>query len=355
MRAEEPRTRSAFIAAESNWRRAARAALAAAGVAVLVGSGGGGVGFCFDYSCADPLPPAPPVVMVSPHRLTLQVGQSATFTATVLQRGGTGTATLQWCRRPAGATGADGCIPIPGATGRTYTLASARLPDDGALIEVRASDSAGTAEDTARLAVTAVAPVVYADGEFAAGDWQARATFDPAGATLAWATSHPASGGNPGAYLALSYTLPAPGGRLRVFHSSAKAIYDPAHQGALYVIDFAIDCTRISWEGSGQTPRAWLAMVQGGRRYAVPEPAIEVTTTCIGFWQGVSTMRSVGAADFVLVDGPACAAGSACPDFSASGAPIQFGFESELDVRDSAVNVAAVQGFDNWRVAAWPR
>lgn len=328
-------------------RRAAQVALAGAGLAALFGSGGGGG---WDFTCCGNWQ-WPPEVSVSPERYTLQVGQSVTFTALVLTFGGTVPQTVSWCRR---AAGANDCVPIPGATARTYTLANANLADDGATIQASATNENGTGQDAARVAVTAAAGVTYADAEFAPGNWQVSATIDPVGAPLTWSVAQQASGGSPDAYLRVNYSVPPPGGRVRLWHLATSGVYDPAVRGAAYVIDFELDCSRIAWEGFPQSPRATPAVVQAGRRFVVSErtaPAVG----CADTWGAVANVRSVVPAELVQVEGPACPAGATCPDFSAQGAPIQLGFQSEYEVVGSAVTASVVQGIDNWRITVWPR
>jgi hypothetical protein len=52
-------------------------------------------------------------------------------------------------------------------------------------------------------------------------------------------------------------------------------------------------------------------------------------------------------ADFRLFDGPACATGEACPDFSASAAPMRFGY---WRIVFAAPGQSAAHGIDNWKV-----
>jgi hypothetical protein len=94
---------------------------------------------------------------------------------------------------------------------------------------------------------------------------------------------------------------------------------------------------------------------QGGRRYVPTPDGHDGAAYCISFWEPAPALRSVAAGEFTLVDGPACAVGEACPDFSAQAAPIRLGFETAIDVRFATSAVTVVQGIDNWRVAVWRR
>jgi hypothetical protein len=55
------------------------------------------------------------------------------------------------------------------------------------------------------------------------------------------------------------------------------------------------------------------------------------------------------AADFTQVGGPACA-GQACPDFTATGAPIRFGFASFNATQPGIAGASGGLGLDNWQV-----
>lgn len=333
------------------WRLAAQFAVAAAGVVTLVGSGGGFPQICFD--CIGPPSPWPPWVFVTPERVTLQVGQTATFTARVVPFGAGAAPVLQWCRQVPGAAS---CQAIPGAVSDTYTLPSATLADDGVRLRVSATDANGTGFAAVQLAVTASAGAVFTDTEFAPGAWTAVTSVVPAGLDGRVEVASAASGGNPGAHLAATFRLPAPGGRLSAFVSPASgAEFDPAARGAVYVIDFALDCTRLAWEGSSQVPSVRPVIEQGGRRFEPNRGTATGLAYCGPDWQATPSAISLAATEFVQVDGPACPSAQACPDFSAQAPPIRLGFQAELEVTGLTGPATVLQGFDNWRVTIWPR
>jgi hypothetical protein len=338
--------------APKGWRSIARAGLALAGLVAIVGSGGGlGIDWCGD-GCGFDIGAIPPAVSIDPQRVTAQVGTAVSFDAVVVSFAGGGSARLQWCRRDPGA---GDCIDIAGATERRYTLASANLADDGAQFELRAVDDNGTGQDRATLAVSSAPPVVFADVDFAQTDWAAAAIPAPVPGGPGAAVAREAVGGNPDAFRSVTYALPGPAGAIRVFHASLAAAYDPATQGAVYVVDFALDCVRTRFEGSAQVPVARPTIEQAGRRYVPMPPGGDGWAYCGPSWAPAPALRSVAAGEFVLVDGPACAAGEACPDFSAQAAPIRLGFETAIDVGVVTSPVTVVQGIDNWRVAVWRR
>lgn len=77
-------------------------------------------------------PPAPPALQTLPQALTVNEGQSASFT--VAATSNAGEPSYQWLR---------GTEPIAGATEATYTLAAATPSDDGALFSVQVSNTVG--------------------------------------------------------------------------------------------------------------------------------------------------------------------------------------------------------------------
>ena len=57
--------------------------------------------------------------------------------------------------------------------------------------------------------------------------------------------------------------------------------------------------------------------------------------------------------DFVQLNGPACGSGPSCPDFSASGAPLRFGFERRVGLPASVPAGTIEHGMDNWKISVW--
>jgi hypothetical protein len=91
---------------------------------------------------------------------------------------------------------------------------------------------------------------------------------------------------------------------------------------------------------------------QAGRRFVASASVMYCSATR---WTAVRR-ASVGAADFELVDGPACISGEACPNFSASGAPIRLGLVGGAELSSGLVPpVQTGHGFDNWKVTVWRR
>lgn len=333
-------------------RTLALAAIAASGVLCIVGSGGGTDLFpCFDggpgcYGGG----PVPPSVVVDPDRFTVQVGSPVVFRARVFGYALPRAYTLQWCRQ---AKGEAACVPIAGAVAETLTLEHVNLADDGAQFTVAVVDANGSAQASGRLAVSSAAGETFADGDFADATWTAVAVTTPAQSAASFSASRTATGGAPDAFLAVTSVVPAAPGSLRVFHTASAAVHDPVAQGAVHVIDFAVDCRKLSF--TGVIGELMPMIEQAGRRY-VPAVAIDSAgSLCFDpDWRRV-TATSVGAGEFRLVEGPACGPGEACPDFSSLGAPIQFGFVTSVSLDATSPTSPVVLGIDNWRATVWRR
>jgi hypothetical protein len=330
------------------WRNTlATVLIAAAGLITLVGSGGGGSDSCglliaspCLYGPPDPLPPLPSAY-VDPPRVTVQVGGTAVFTAGY---DNIATPSFQWCRKPADSTS---CIEIAGATGASYTVAAASLADDGAEYRVAVRGGNLIPRPSGILAVSSLPGVTLEDGEFMPADWAVTASVDPPQNTSTHSEARLATGGHPGAFRQVTHDM-APGvGTLRLLHTWLAASYDPAQRGAVHVIDFRHDCVALS-APNGNVYSAPL-VEQGGRRFVANSGWPCVSSA----WTALPTIASLGPQDFRQVDGPACGPAESCPDFSASAAPLRFGFAGEIEQPALAGAVSAVRGIDNWQVTVW--
>ena len=334
-------------------RRLAQLVVASLGVISILGSGGGlGALNCFD-ACIDLTPPAP-AVFITPQRLTVQVGAMATFTANVTPFATPESLRLQWCRMPKGVTS---CTNIAGATDRTLTWPNATLGDDGAQFQLNVTDANGTSQAHSILAVSSAPGVVFADANFAEADWAVTAVINPASSGATHSASQAATGGNPGAFRSVTYVMPQTPASVRLFHTPVSGVYDPAAQGAIYVIDFALDCVRLAFEGVNQSPSVIGMIEQGGRRFIPASDTYAWLWYCNqnSYWETVTPISSVSVGEFALTDGPACGPAEACPDFSAQAAPIRVGFMTSVAVNSSAPPGSIVQGIDNWKVTVWRR
>jgi hypothetical protein len=308
-------------------RNAIRSLIAVLGVAGIVGSGGGGLP---DMS-VQPTPPSPspPVVSISPSRVTAEVG------ATVQFRSLTYASSYQWQRNG---------VNIAGANDSSYTVVGVNLGDDGAHFSVVARNAYGTSTATALLQVSPLPGVLYEDIDFRMSGWEVTAVAEPAQADAKLRAVQSESGGNPGAFMQVSFEFPPAPSSVRVFHTYLAATYDPARQGAIYGVDMAADCKWIT----GGTVYIERMLEQAGRRFTS-----HTGDYCVAWLNMFSKLLSLRADEFVQVDGPACEPGETCPDFSATGAPIRFGLQSHLSHESDDWPGAMTYGIDNWRVTVW--
>ncbi len=342
--------RNRTVGATNRWRPFALACIAALGLVTIVGSGGGGGGNCgilFSNTCdfSGLVIGEISTAQVFPQRATVQVGGTATFT---VETTGFDKPTYRWRRS---SDGGSSYVDIPGATGASFTLAGAQLVDDSTLfrVDVQSASGANSAFGFGQLAVSSMPGVVLQDGEFVPGDWLASAVANPAQGGPSHSETRATTGGNPGAFRSMVYTMTPGPSSLSVFHTFQPASYDPASQGAIHVIDFSADCLRASTSTSGAAVESGLLIEQGGRRYASA-----FTPFCAwAAWGTLPGNASLRTTDFVLVDGPACGTGESCPDFSATAVPLRFGLTGRVNLSVGSPAGAVVLGIDNWRTTVW--
>lgn len=313
------------------------------GLIGIVGSGGGLMSDCPSGVECGP-PPPQPSADVQPAYVTALVGTPVTFSAETTNV--TGAITYQWSRSSdGGATYVD----IVGATGSTYLLAVANLADDRAFFKVVVQGSGGPLQAVGHLAVSATPGLIFEDGEFQSKDWLVTPFANASAPAPAHTDERVTTGGDPGAYLKMVYTLPQQTGAARVFYTSVVAGYDPQAQGAIYVVDYSEVGIALQENTTTYTESAML-LEQGGRRYVANlRPASDYLPT---HWSAIESRSSLLAQDFNLVDGPACQSGVACPDFSALGLPMRFGFwRISFGYPDDTI----AHGIDNWKVTVWRR
>jgi hypothetical protein len=341
-------------AALTAWRRLVLACVGALGVIGIVGSGGGGdssANCSFFSNVCDftgfTVPPFPtfPFATVRPGALTVQVGDTAVFTA---GWSGIDQPSFQWSRS---SDGGRSYVDIAGANSPTYTLAGAQLTDDATVFRVRVGNPGLAAG--AVLTVSSMPGVVVQDGNFQPSDWVTAAAADPAQGGSTHSTERLVAGGHPDAYRRMVHTMsPGPSG-LSVFHLYQAAPYDPPTQGPIYVIDYTDDCIVPNSAATSHYITSNLLVEQGGRKYV---PADGLRTCASATWVTAQPLRaSLRAADFALVDGPGCGAGESCPDFSGQAAPLHFGYVRRTELVDGKPADSVEHGIDNWKVTVWRR
>lgn len=322
----------------------ARAACVAVGIMAVVGSGGGAVGFpSMDWGSAGvPMPPSVSAAM-NPYPATVQAGSIVKFEVSVLNA--EPPVTYQWRRDR---------VPIAGATGPSYTLGGAQASDDGAVFDVVVTAPNGAAMAEASLRVSPYPPLVWQDDDWVAAGWSAVAlSASPPVNGPEHTVSQASEGGDPGAHRRIDYRVPAGPTSLDLLHLRSDATYEPARQGEIYSIELAMDCNiragstgLVYWNDQSASP----AFEQAGRVY---QPR-DWYGTCRSAWR-LFSMARLDAADFARQSGPACGSGERCPDFSAAGAPLRFGFVTHVSTAPDSATAAFTQGIDNWKVTVWRR
>lgn len=329
-------------------RRLVQVLVATLGLVAIVGSGGGAEDAnCSFWSdtCVPEVGPIPPIpsATIGPQRVAVQVGGTLVFRvqSNVVQP------VYSWCRLPAGASA---CAEIAGVVSDQYTLAGANLADDGTTFRVTVTGSNGSATAFSRVAVSSMPGVAFEDGEFPEASWVLSTVVSPSDKPPTFSVTRAEAGGHPDAFRTATYNFVSVPSSVRVYYDALSAVYDPAVQGAIYVIDFAEECLHggvsnlLSYTGP--------MIEQGGRRFVATKAAMYCMATT---WTAVRR-ASLDASDFELVDGPACSVGESCPDFSPTGAPIRLGLMAGAELSGGLVPpVQASHGFDNWKVTVWRR
>jgi hypothetical protein len=322
-------------------RLLAHLTIAALGVLAIVGSGGGAVGFPdIDYGGGGSSVPLLPYVRVLPFRPTVQAGTIVQFEANAINA--TPPLSYQWHRNG---------VDITGAASPTYTLGGAQLGDDGAVFTVTVSAANGASTGGTVLLVSPLPGVVFQDADLPVANWTVTATPQPAESGPTHAASQATDGGNPGAYRSITYQMTAGPSSLRLDHLAVGATYDPAAQGAIYTIDVAEECGRTSLPSVSTFTGPTLSPMfeQAGRTY---QPR-DWRGSCQLLWTRMR-VSSMKAGEFSF-SGPPCGANERCPDFSATAAPLRFGFTTNLALATGSPPGPVVQGIDNWKVTVWRR
>jgi len=234
-----------------------------------------------------------------------------------------------------------------------FTLTPTLPTDDGAVfrVDVRGSgsDALEAISNPVTLLVSSQPAVVFEDGDFPDSDWSTSAIADPAQNGPTHTEDRSATGGLPDAFRHMVHTMTAGPSSLRVFNAKASAVYDPQALGAVHAIDYREDCDRVSATSASLDTLSFAMVEQGGRRYVSSRGR-----GCLSKWVGnFDPIPSLQASDFTQVDGPACGQGESCPDFSASGAPLRFGFERRVTLQAGAAAGSIEHGIDNWKISVW--
>lgn len=186
----------------------------------------------------------------------------------------------------------------------------------------------------------------FEDGDFDPADWSFQLfNFHTGGSAT---PSQALVGGNPDSSQEVAYTTNAAtdmadNAAIYVFHAFSGAVVDPSVAGAIATVDYFWDVKAVTGGSVFSGP----ALMQGGNVY-VSAGLLELTGTST-VWRSVSRIGvldvNYGRIQNLLEIDPA-----QDPDFSASGAPITFGYFSALAGGLGGGSISATGAFDNWRV-----
>lgn len=181
------------------------------------------------------------------------------------------------------------------------------------------------------------AQVTFSDGTFAASNWPVE-TIGGGSAVSTQVTS----GGNPGAFRRVAQTVNA-GSTVYIVHrfgNTTTTRYVPATQGAIGSVDFSIDYRIFDGVGQGQ---AFYLMAKQGNEDFIAGGAVTGLSTA---WQSYA-INGVLPTDFSCITNPGLSV-----DFSATGAPIRFGFVTANSSTGAGYSITA--DYDNFFVRANP-
>jgi hypothetical protein len=173
----------------------------------------------------------------------------------------------------------------------------------------------------------------FADGNFASANWRIITVNVGTGGTQT--ATRAAKGGHPGAYRIVSDTVFTQGlgvgSVIYGFNAYKKALYNPAKKGAITSINYSEDSLLIAGFGQGEATGA--AVLQNGVVYF---DAGLVTPNRSWTHQAQSNLT---AANFTASDQ------KSHPDFSQTGAPLQFGFYRANSAGSQYSITAAIDNF----------
>ncbi len=195
------------------------------------------------------------------------------------------------------------------------------------------------------------AQVVFSDGTFALSNYQSAilldTTFDASGQ---FSRSQETSGGNPGSYLQTQFSFnvfndPASQG-VTVGHLLTSAVYDPSVQGAIDTIEFRLDARLFAVSG-GQGVFTGILVEQGGQYYRFDYAPLSGP----GGWISFATPPTDGQTIASQFNGIGF---TGDPNFSATGAPLTFGFFVSTGGNNANTTASQTIGNDNLLISITP-
>lgn len=197
------------------------------------------------------------------------------------------------------------------------------------------------------LASGASAAVTVSDGTFLDANWNLTQFLGGTGGSVTG--GQVASGGNPGAFRNVTDTLTG-GGVGIVLGTSIYTpfTYSAGGSGAIATLNYTEDaaCTGGCF-GQGQSTGP--ALLQGGKYYILGSSSVITGPSAV--WT-THALNGLTALDFGLVNVTASTIVDMTqhPDFSASGAPIQFGYFRANGTGLGGGGYTLTAGIDNWQI-----
>lgn len=191
----------------------------------------------------------------------------------------------------------------------------------------------------------------FSDGTFNPANWTASKVVDTTGGSATFSEAQVLTGGNPGAYRQVTHTFGP--GSIGVFNLLNGAVYNPSTQGAIKSLSTSFDLLTVQAAFPGGAVEYNLVLFQnntfylgfGADTFAGPWAHFSGSSlTPSSFISSFTTTNQFGNPQFVSF-GP----GPALPDFSKTGAPIQFGYASLNNSLGGPV-LTDISGIDNWSV-----
>ncbi|MBD3886523.1 hypothetical protein IFO70_33150 [Phormidium tenue FACHB-886] len=182
----------------------------------------------------------------------------------------------------------------------------------------------------------------FSDSTFNNADWQTEIVTSGNGGTVTINQGNTA--GDVGSFREITNTVyqTAKGVNSNVIglHWQVRTTYDPQAQGAIVAINYSEDS--ILMQGFGEGQATGLALRQNQQVYL---PVSRLITPELNWTQ--KELRDLQAQDFVAIGTT-----DQHPDFSAQGAPIQFGFFRANTTTNDEYSITS--GIDNWSVSINP-
>ena len=154
------------------------------------------------------------------------------------------------------------------------------------------------------------------------------------------------TGGNPGQFRQTDQSM-NPGESIILVHTRAAAVYDPSASGALGMVNGSFNVKFVAGSTGTSQVAYRLALEQGDSLYMSSDYVVALGpgNGLPGEWQNFS-LSGLTASNFSRISG------SGTLDFSASGAPITFGYMTTNTANVTSVSTSS--GIDNWSVTLNP-